>query len=79
MSEYVRAEASAYVSIRQSRSLSIDLVFVVLVDVRAGCHTVVVGVVCAREFAVELKLSGVVLPFLPQIVQNRFSYIVGNV
>jgi hypothetical protein len=57
----------------------IDLTLVVVVDDRATCHTVVVGVVCAREFAVDLKLSEGILPFLPQVVQTRFSYITDNV
>ncbi len=47
--------------------VNIELALVVVVDARSGCHTVVVGVVCAREFVVEVKLSEGKLPFLPQI------------
>ena len=48
----------------------IDLALVVVLDVVTCCHAFVVGVVCANEFAVELKLRGSMLPFLPEIVQG---------
>ncbi len=37
-------------------AVTIDLALIVVVDAGTCCHTFMVGVVCARKFAVELKL-----------------------
>ena len=63
-----RNELTVVVLVDTCLTASIDLVLVVVVDVRTCRHDVVGGVVCASKFAVELKLRRGVLPLLDIIV-----------
>ena len=51
-------------------AVGINLALVVVVDTGTCGHAFVVGVVRTREFAVELKLRGSMLPLLTEIVQG---------
>jgi hypothetical protein len=51
-------------------TVGVDLALVVVVDAGTCSHAFVVGVVCARESTVELKLHGIMLPFLSKIIQR---------
>jgi hypothetical protein len=49
-------------------TVGVDLELVVVVDAGTSNHAFVVGVVCARESTVELKLHGIMFPFLSKII-----------
>ena len=59
--------------------IRIDLALVVVVDARVCLHAIILGVVCASELAVELKLRRGMLPLLVVIVQHAFALIVVNI
>ena len=60
-------------------AINIHLTLVVVVDSRVCLHSIIRGVVCASELAVEVKLRRGMLPFLAVIVQHAFALIVGNI
>ncbi len=64
----LRHELTAIVLVDTSFAVSVDLALVVVIDSGTCSHVFVVGVVRAREFAVELKLCGSMLPFLSKII-----------
>ncbi len=63
-------ELSAIALVDTCFTVGVDLTLVVVVDAGTCSHAFVVGVVCARESTVKLKLYGIILPFLYKIIQR---------
>ncbi len=63
-------ELSAIALVDTCFTVGVDLALVVVVDAGTCRHSFVVGVVRARESTVELKLHGIMLPFLSKIIQR---------
>ncbi len=63
-------ELSAITLVDTCFTVGVDLTLVVVVDAGTCSHTFVVGVVCARESTVKLKLHGIMLLFLSKLIQR---------